>query len=408
MEFVKVESQQIAEVGFAEPDTLGIRFKTKAGFSEYHYAGVSPRTHQALMAAPSIGTYFGQNIKSKPEKYPFSKVEVDAKPVIEAKGEAENVWESKPGDPAPAASLAVIDTLTDDKLFAAGGVTDAQIAGGREWYLAEAAKYSIETEEKRMALKRFARPLQKLRTGIEARAKEFTGATKRKIAAIDTEKRRLVMLVGGIEDEVLAPLTKWEQEENARIEAENMVARKIESARPHLYATIPELEKAIADIEAITGLRAYLEASKALTLQILRSDLERRKVAEAEQAELARLRAEAAERAEQDRLDAVAKAAVEAARKTIREEVIAEIQAQPEEERFIASTPVLGRPIGLAEAQRQYKIAESGPYEDTQGRMRMEAIDALSSHIPGLKSSDAALIVRAIGQGLIPHLTITY
>ena len=88
-----------------------------------------------------------------------------------------------------------------------GAVTDAQLAAGRDWYLTEAKKYDISTEKARTEFKRFARPLQKLRTGIEARAKELTGATKRKIAAIDAEKRRLIRIVGGIEDEVLAPLT---------------------------------------------------------------------------------------------------------------------------------------------------------------------------------------------------------
>ena len=89
MEYVKVESSQIEAIGFGDgfygPETLGIQFpptkkQAAAGQpgSEYHYANVTPRTHQALMAAPSIGSYFGQNIKAHPEQYPFTKVEADA------------------------------------------------------------------------------------------------------------------------------------------------------------------------------------------------------------------------------------------------------------------------------------------------------------------------------------------
>ena len=86
MEYVEVESSQIAEVGFGEgyygPETLGLRFpptkkQVAAGEdgSEYHYQNVTPRMHQALMAAPSIGSYFAQNIKSQPLLYPYMKVD---------------------------------------------------------------------------------------------------------------------------------------------------------------------------------------------------------------------------------------------------------------------------------------------------------------------------------------------
>ena len=241
MEYVATEtSNQFVQAGFGEgtygPETLGIIFKPakwqeKKGLpgSTYHYA-VPTNIYQRMMAAKDIDAYFNDTIKANPEQYPYTKVEAENPTRTHCRtGTAESSRDTLPktsttmsaqslttdDTPAPVTSLAVIDTLENSALFASGGVTDAQLAAGREWYLANAPK-GIETEEKRTALKRFARPLQKLRTGIEARAKEFTGETKRKLAAIDTEKRRLVLLVGGIEDEVLRPLTEWEQEEEAR------------------------------------------------------------------------------------------------------------------------------------------------------------------------------------------------
>lgn len=262
MEYVKVESSQIEAIGFGDgfygPETLGIQFpptKKQAAAGQtgsiYHYANVSPRTHQALMAAPSIGSYFGQNIKAHPEQYPYTKVEADPQqPSVGAASNIRAVQEDTNGDqPAPGTSIAVIDTLENSALFASGGVTDAQLAAGREWYLANAPK-GIETEEKRTALKRFARPLQKLRTGIEARAKEFTGETKRKLAAIDTEKRRLVLLVGGIEDEVLRPLTEWEQEEESRKVRLSGIANELAAKGQRVYMDMAEIEKAIAELES--------------------------------------------------------------------------------------------------------------------------------------------------------------
>ena len=87
MEWTKVESSQIAEVGYEpETETLGIRFKAgrngKTGqavtpqdfVSEYHYSFVEPDTYAALMTAESIGRYFGEHIKSNPVKYPYVKV----------------------------------------------------------------------------------------------------------------------------------------------------------------------------------------------------------------------------------------------------------------------------------------------------------------------------------------------
>src|ERR1035437_1476802 len=236
MEFVKVESSQIDSVGFGDgefgPETLGVRFKSKSGLTEYHYQNVTPRQHRALMAADSVGAYFGKEIKNKPE-YPLVKVEAD--PTTPANGVANitQAVQSAAKDDAlnPSSDLALIDTMADDLLFSPGAVTDVQLEAGRQWYLTEAKKYDISTDKARTELKRFARPLQKLRTGIEARAKELTGATKRKIAAIDSEKRRLVQFVGGVEDEVLRPLTEWESKEMTRV-AEHTEALK--TIREHI------------------------------------------------------------------------------------------------------------------------------------------------------------------------------
>ncbi len=172
MEYVNVESSQIEAIGFGDgfygPETLGIKFpptKRQPEGAEYHYANVTPRTHQALMAAPSIGSYFGQNIKAHPEQYPFTNMKVEnhpsppsgpigtglfshrMTPKVEADpteaaqstnaGGSRSTSRTTPSPdtsttpttddtPAPVTSLAVIDTLENSALFASGGVTDAQ------------------------------------------------------------------------------------------------------------------------------------------------------------------------------------------------------------------------------------------------------------------------------------------
>jgi hypothetical protein len=443
MNYVKVESSQIAAVGYdPETQTLGLKFppnKRQPEGAEYHYANVSPRTHQALMAAPSIGSYFGQNIKAHPEQYPYTKVEADPTQAAPPNGSGaasgmtttQTMKSTKPstgaaGDsdvagttdaPAPVTSLAVIDTLENSALFASGGVTDAQLAAGREWYLANAPK-GIETEEKRTALKRFARPLQKLRTGIEARAKEFTGETKRKLAAIDTEKRRLVLLVGGIEDEVLRPLTEWEQEEESRKVRLAGIQNELAAKGQRVYMDMAEIEKAIAELEAfdVSTMQEYkvgAESAIAASLRVLKPELERRREADTNARELADLRRKQAERDEADRvaeekrqeqarIDAAVQAkldaALEAAKAATRQEVIAELAPLPVS---TATAPAkgFGSPAAVQAAQ-EYTVAEH------RQKIMDEAAEALMGL--ALTRTEAMWVVSAIADGEIPHITIAY
>jgi hypothetical protein len=343
---------------------------------------------------------------------------VDAeKPVSTQSNGAEPTTDTDPGN-----KLALIDTIEDDKLFAPGGVTDAQLEAGRQWYLAEAKKRDISTEKSRAEFKRFARPLQKLRTGIEARAKELTGATKRKIAAIDTEKRRLVQIVGGIEDEVLGPLTAWEQEEESRKTHLAIVVREIgERGQIHIYPDLLSLGSAIYELENIdcSGMQEYrmsAEAASESALRVLRPEFERRKVAEAERLELEQLRAERAaaaererlaeqQRQEQERIDAAAEKlaqakiqqAVEAAKVETRQEVIAELAAPVVEE------PVVPFVYPPAPVQTQGEV-----FTETHEQVfNREAVAGLIGHV-NLDRQTAIRVLTAIKAGNVPHIQIVY
>ena len=431
MEYVATEtSNQFVQAGFGEgtygPETLVIIFKPakwqeKKGLpgSTYHYA-VPTNIYQRMMAAKDIDAYFNDTIKAHPGQYPYTKVEADpthpvtspassASTTTKPNGNGTKSMESTDGEiVSPVTSLAVIDTLENSSLFASGGVTDAQLAAGREWYLANAPK-GIETEEKRTALKRFARPLQKLRTGIEARAKEFTGETKRKLAAIDTEKRRLVLLVGGIEDEVLAPLTSWEAEEEARKIRLAGIANELSAKGQRVYMDMAEIEKAIAeresfDVSTMQEYRVGAESAIAASLRVLKPELERRREADADARELAELRRKQAEREEADRkaeeqrqeqarIDAAVQAkldaALEAAKAATRQEVIAEIAP---EKGFHSPAAV--------QAAQEYTAAER------RQKIMDEAAEALMGL--ALTRTEAMRVVSAIADGEIPHITIAY
>lgn len=62
-------SSQLAAFGYdPETQTLAIRFKPTTGApqgSVYHYNDVPPATYEAMLGAPSIGTFFGKELRGK-------------------------------------------------------------------------------------------------------------------------------------------------------------------------------------------------------------------------------------------------------------------------------------------------------------------------------------------------------
>jgi hypothetical protein len=454
MKYVKVESSQIAEVGYGEglygPETLALRFpptkKQKAAGepgSEYHYGGVTPIIHTAFLEAKdnpdyqnSIGVFFGKVIKPFPEKYPFTKVEADPTAPTAEPPSAKNSAPAVGNDdtPSPGTALALIDGMADDKLFSPGSITDAQLATMRSDWLAEAKMYDIATDKARTELKRFARPLQKLRTGIEARAKELTGATKRKIAAIDTEKRRLVQIVGGIEDEVLAPLTAWEQEEETRKTTLSGIVSGI-MAKQTFYPDISSLSAAIAELEAfdlstMQEFKVSAESAIVAVLRVLKPNLASMETAEAERVELEKLRAaniqrqkDEAEREQKRQEDArVAsaaeklaaekiQAAVDAAKVETRQEVIAELQAEsgePEDGDNEVSEPLENAGYYPEAPGIVYPVpAPPLTHETHEQHINAQAVAAFMGHC-GYTRQQAIAGLTAITKGLIPHVNITY
>lgn len=70
MQRVAVESSNIVSVGYEEAaELLEVEFK---GGRVYQYFGVPPSVHADMMSAPSMGKFFGGNIRNE---YSFEQVE---------------------------------------------------------------------------------------------------------------------------------------------------------------------------------------------------------------------------------------------------------------------------------------------------------------------------------------------
>ncbi len=432
MKWQKVCSSQIAEIGYDEDaQVLGVRFPLKSGgVSEYHYDNVPPRVHRALVEDKSIGSYFGKNIKGNPA-YPFTKIENQPDPTQPIPLKRDGTTSSanptptgtEPDSPSPGSALVLIDTMADDLLFTPGKITNEQLDQMRSDWLAEAKKYDISTEKARTELKRFARPLQKLRTGIEARAKELTGATKRKIATIDAEKRRLIMVVGGIEDEVLAPLTAWENKETERVQKHNDALKAIKEVP--LYGTmesVVELQQHLGWLaeqrnrdwqEFDTLAQRTIDEEIERTYALLQRAVER----EAQAAELAELRRQQAEHAEVAKADAERQAAAEVARlerekdaavereqAAVRLAQQAEAQAARDQEIAVERE----RQRAAVEAKRLQDEADARARNQVhREKVNGEVIHALVN-LCSLTEANALVVLGTIQEQLIPHVTITY
>ena len=464
MEYVKVQDEQIAEVGFGDglygPETLGIIFqpnkKQKAAEqpgSEYHYGGVGSRKYQAIVAATEPHVPF-KAIKSDPSLYPYEKVEAgktyDTPLFVDPPQPRQTTQDSVTGTPqdstwtdapSPGSALAKIDGLKPEFVFVPGNM-DTILQQIREQALAMVAGLNISTPKMRKQIKDVKNLVVKSRTYIEKMRLGYVSAEKKRLATVDGEARRIREIFEGIEEEVARPLTEWEAQEQYRVDVLSKCLSDINGMQPHVYPTIPELEAAIAKLESIDPAKAHeyqvpIAQAKEQALAVLTAELTKRRDAEAQQAELAKLRAESTARAEADRLAQVVKEAGEQAERAAEAEAVrlqraaedAETRREIAEAMRIASEQASARRAEEAAAQakrdqeaaveaERKRAADEAAREDAAKRSRAAdkenrvlkqnaAIQALIEHTEA--SPDVALtVIEAIAKGLIPHVTITY
>jgi hypothetical protein len=164
------------------------------------------------------------------------------------------------------------------------------------------------------------------------------------------------------------------------------------------------------------------ESAIAASLKVLKPELERRKVAEAERAELETLRAAKAKQDEDARIAAAAQvladkqtqerldAAVEAAKVETRQEVIAELQAEsgePEDGDNEVSEPLENAGYYPEAPGIVYPVpAPPLTHETHEQHINAQAVEALMGC--ALTRHEAMAVLTAIVEGRIPHITITY
>ena len=317
----------------------------------------------------------------------------------------------------------------------------------------EAAKLDISTDTNRKALASLAFKIARSKTFLEKQGKDLVADEKRRLASIDSERRRIWNELEALQDEVRQPLTEWEQRDQNRIAAhEAKIAEIVQLGQVPFGVTTADIEAALAKVSEIDPAQHEEFAKRVAGVQAtaaanLRTQLTLSKQADADRAEMARLQAEAQERAIKEREEAAARAAKEeaeriaqvreeAARKAVEaerqrlenERIEAEARAKQAEARRIAEEQDAKRRAKEAaeqakrdqeravEAERQ-RIADEQrrEREATEARERNKAHRAKINHkakdafiAAGMEGSVAELAVVAIAKGIIPHITINY
>lgn len=194
----------------------------------------------------------------------------------------------------------------------------------------------VKTKKGRDAIASIAHKVARSKTALDNIGKELVAELKDAPKKIDAERKRMRDLLDLWKDEVRAPLTAWEEAEEARKqEHQNCIGRIQFFGQGFEGVNAEVLKKRIAELESIVidehleEYEAEAHRAKAKALESLSAALETREKYEAEQAELARLRAEAAAREQKEREERIAREAAERAQRE------AEARAQAEREAVI-------------------------------------------------------------------------
>jgi colicin import membrane protein len=356
-------------------------------------------------------------------------------------------------------ALATIEAFTPIQLFEPGAaerILDAIKAEVR----ALAADSDISTPDGRKAISALAYKVSRTKTFIESQRVVLVAEEKQRLAKVDAEGRRMRDELDALRDEVRKPLTDWEKAESDRIAEHEMCIRVMGNIADTTFTRQDKIDQCQESLDKLWQ-RDYQEFAKRAqqahhrATQNLKAERARLAAEAAERIEKERLRAEAAEKAriqrdaeiaEQTRLKVEAeakereeKAAAEAAEKLRAAETKAEhadflaksleekaqkIKADLAAARQKAETDRLAAEDESRKWRQQVDEAERRVREIAAGQIHAETIAeepdlarrktvhhviirALMAE-GGLAQNKAVTLVRAIAEGKIAHVSISY
>lgn len=258
--------------------------------------------------------------------------------------------------PAPTASA------EPGALVALGGLVPAQVfrAGGidpilhRIAEMARAVSRDTSTRKGREEIASVAYKVAQAKARLDDMGKELVSGIKQQAAVVDAERRRMREFLDSLKEEVRAPLTQWEREEEKRKALLADRVEAIKAAGRARYKTAADAQAALRDLASIEIGDAFAERQAEAELAV-QAGIE---ALEQHRQELERAEAEAA-----------ARAAAEAEAARLREEIAARERAASEAEERAARAE-----REAAEARAAAERAEREAAEKAE-RARAEAIE---------------------------------
>jgi colicin import membrane protein len=266
---------------------------------------------------------------------------------------------------------------------------------------AEANGLTVDTKKGRDALVSLAFKVSKSKAELDRQGKALTEQQRAEVKAVNDSRKAASDRLDALRDEIRAPVTKWEQMEETRVQKlkDRLAAIDADRVEP-TYATdiIQGVYDEIAALEIGADWAEYreiAEAKKAAAVSKLAAYLAAAKERESQAAELEKLRAEAAARAEADRIRAELQAQRDAAEKAKAEAEKAAAE-KVEQDRIAAERAEANRIAAeKAEAERAAQIerdklaaAEAAKVEAEQ-RAAKEKADAEARHLKELADAKA-------------------
>ena len=311
----------------------------------------------------------------------------------------------------------------------------------------------LKTDAGRKRVASFARQVAASKVALENVGKALADEAKALPKKIDATRKTVRDTLDAWRDEVRQPLTDWEVAEESRkarhagaIEEMRVLASMTDLPSAHMKDNLSAVQAVLVGPECEEFEDEY-RLAKAAALRDIEAAIAKAEKHEADQAELARLRFEAAERAERDRVEAEKKAAEdrareiaetaleterlrvqEAARRAEQEAAdrIAKAEADAQAEREASARRDQDARDAIARAEQRARDAEEQVRREAaaerarqdeeqarratdtahRGKINRAALDALVAE--GIAEDVGRLVVTAIAQQRIPHITITY
>jgi colicin import membrane protein len=201
----------------------------------------------------------------------------------------------------------------------------------------------VSSKKGRDAIASIAYKVAKGKTALDNIGKDLVAELKDVPKKIDAERKRMRDLLDQWKDEVRAPLTAWEEAEEARQGRHRTGIELIQQAAATHDFSASTLRMTLAGIESMTingsweEFEAEAHRAKAQTLDAIKTAITAREKMEAEQAELLRLREESAAREQKDREERIAREASEQAQRVADAKANAEREATARREADVAA-----------------------------------------------------------------------